>query len=163
MAQEMAQEMTTPVRVRGVEELTDLVGQTLGPSSSLRIDQPMIDAFAQATGDQQWIHVDAARAKSESPWGGTIAHGYLVLSVLPVLMFERLLVVEGFGSMINYGLDKLRFPSVTPVGSEVRLTATLDSLEPKGGGHLGRFSLSFQADGAPKPCCVAQVLIVFSP
>lgn len=153
---------TFPLRVHGVEGLREIVGQRLGPSAPINVDAAKVQAFADATGDQQWIHVDPERAAAEGPWGGPIAHGYLVLSLLPVLLFENLLVVESVDVMINYGLDKLRFPAVTPVGSEVRLSAVLESLEPKAGGQLGRFALSFETDGAAKPVCAATALILFS-
>lgn len=154
--------MTPPFRVHGVDGLRELIGRQLGPSEPVEVDAARVQAFADATGDHQWIHVDAERAAAEGPWGGPIAHGYLILSLLPVLLFERLLVVDSVDAMINYGLDKLRFPAVTPVGSKVRLTAVLESLEPKAGGQLGRFGLSFEADGAEKPVCVATALILFS-
>lgn len=153
---------TAPLRVHGIEGLQAIVGQTLGPSAPVLVDAAKVQGFADATGDQQWIHVDAERAAAEGPWGGPIAHGYLVLSLLPVLLFQQLLVVEGVPAMINYGLDKLRFPAVTPVGSEVRLRAVLESLEPKAGGQLGRFALSFEVEGVPKPVCAATALILFS-
>lgn len=153
---------TAPLRVHGIEGLQAIVGQTLGPSAPVLVDAAKVQGFADATGDQQWIHVDAERAAAEGPWGGPIAHGYLVLSLLPVLLFQQLLVVEGVPAMINYGLDKLRFPAVTPVGSEVRLRAVLESLEPKAGGQLGRFVLSFEVEGVPKPVCAATALILFS-
>ncbi len=150
-----------PLRVTGIEGLRDIVGTPLGPSTPLVLDSAKVHAFADATGDHQWIHLDAQRAAAETPWGGPIAHGYLVLSVLPVLLFERLLVVDGVQTMINYGLDKLRFPAVTPVGSAVRLSAVLESLTPKAGGQLGTFSLTFEVAGVPKPVCVATALILF--
>ncbi len=153
---------TAPLKVQGLEGLTAIVGQTLGPSAPVLVGADKVRAFADATGDHQWIHVDAERAAAEGPWGGPIAHGYLVLSLLPVLLFENLLVVEGFDAMINYGLDKLRFPAVTPVGTEVRLRAVLESLQPKAGGQLGTFSLAFEAEGAAKPVCAATALILFS-
>ncbi|MEM6293595.1 MAG: MaoC family dehydratase [Myxococcota bacterium] len=153
----------SPQHVTGLEGLQSIVGTTLGPSAPVRLDTATVQAFADATGDHQWIHVDAERAAKEGPWGGPIAHGYLVLSTLPVLLFEKLLVVDGFAAMINYGLDKLRFPAVTPVGAEVRLRAVLESLEPKGAGHLGRFGLSFEVEGSAKPVCAATALIVFNP
>jgi len=151
-----------PLRVQGIEGLQAIVGETLGPSAPILVDAAKVKAFADATGDHQWIHVDAERAAAEGPWGGPIAHGYLVLSLLPVLLFEKLLVVEGVDAMINYGLDKLRFPAVTPVGSEVRLRAVLESLEPKAGGQLGRFALSFETPDAAKPVCAATSLILFT-
>ena len=153
---------TAPLVVHGIEGLRAIVGQTLGPSAPVNVDAAMVQAFADATGDQQWIHVDAQRAAAEAPWGGPIAHGYLVLSLLPVLLFQETLVVEGVAAMINYGLDKLRFPAVTPVGSQVRLRAVLEGLEPKAGGQLGRFALSFEVEGVAKPVCAATALILFT-
>jgi len=153
---------TAPLRVQGIGGLQAIVGQTLGPSAPVVVDAAKVQAFADATGDQQWIHVDAKRAAAEGPWGGPIAHGYLVLSLLPVLLFQQLLVVEGVPAMINYGLDKLRFPAVTPVGAAVRLRAVLESLEPKAGGQLGRFALSFEVEGVAKPVCAATALILFT-
>ena len=153
---------TVPLRVQGIDGLRAIVGQRLGPSAAVRVDAAKVRAFADATGDHQWIHVDAERAAAEAPWGGPIAHGYLVLSLLPVLLFQQVLVVEDVSAMINYGLDKLRFPAVTPVGAEVRLQAVLESLEPKAGGQLGRFSLSFEVAGVAKPVCAATALILFT-
>ncbi|MGH1340849.1 MAG: MaoC family dehydratase [Nannocystales bacterium] len=153
---------TVPLRVQGIDGLRAIVGQRLGPSAAVRVDAAKVRAFADATGDHQWIHVDAERAAAEAPWGGPIAHGYLVLSLLPVLLFQQVLVVEDVSAMINYGLDKLRFPAVTPVGAEVRLQAVLESLEPKAGGQLGRFSLSFEVEGVAKPVCAATALILFT-
>lgn len=151
-----------PLRVQGIDGLKAIVGETLGPSAPILVDAAKVKAFADATGDHQWIHIDAERAAAEGPWGGPIAHGYLVLSLLPVLLFEKLLVVDGIDAMINYGLDKLRFPAVTPVGSEVRLRAVLESIEPKAGGQLGRFAVSFETPDAAKPVCAATSLILFT-
>lgn len=152
----------TPLRVRGIDGLRDIVGRELGPSEPIAVDAERVRAFADATDDHQWIHVDAERAAAEGPWGGPIAHGYLVLSLLPPLLFEKLLAVEDVSAMINYGLDKLRFPAVTPVGAQVRLRAVLESLEPKAGGQLGRFALSFEVEGVAKPVCAATALILFT-
>ena len=152
----------SPTRVQGIDGLREIVGKTLGPSAPVVVDEQKVRAFADVTGDHQWIHVDAERAAAEGPWGGPIAHGYLILSLLPVLLFDNLLVVEGVGAMINYGLDKLRFPAVTPVGAEVRLRAVLETLEPKAGGQLGRFGLSFETPSADKPVCAATSLILFT-
>lgn len=152
---------TLPHRVDGVAGFEALVGVELGPSEAVAIDQARVNAFADATGDHQWIHVDAERATKESPWGGPIAHGYLVLSMVPVLMFEKLLDVVNLKMTINYGIGKLRFPAVTPVGSSLRLTATLESLVDRGPGKLGTFTTVFKADGADKPSCVAELLLMF--
>lgn len=146
--------------VDGIEGLKALVGVELGPTAPMLVDQAMVDAFADVTHDHQFIHVDPERAAAEGPFGGTVAHGYLVLSLMPPLLFGRLLDVRSVGSMLNYGIDKLRFPDVTRVGAGLTLRATLTELSPKGPGQLGRFALTFEASGASKPCCVAEILIM---
>ena len=148
--------------VEGIEGLRSIVGETLGPSEPIVIDQDKVRAFADITGDHQWIHLDVDRAKA-TPFGGTIAHGYLVLSLVPPLLFGQLLKVDGVSAILNYGADKLRFPDVARVGSEVRLSATLESLESRKQGELATFALEFTATGAKKPCCVAQILLMFLP
>jgi acyl dehydratase len=154
--------MSEPVVAQGLEGLEALVGRELGPSEPLEIGQEAVESFADVTGDRQWIHVDVERAKAESPYGGPIVHGYFVLSLVPVLLFGKLLRVEGVGAMINYGADKLRFPDVTPSGAKISLSAKLLELTPKGPGKLGRFACAFQVEGASKPCCVAEILILFA-
>ena len=146
--------------VQGIEGLRELVGVTLGPSGSKRIDQAAVQAFADVTGDHPWIHLDLERAKA-TPFGGTIVHGYFVLSLVPELLFEDLLRVNGLGSILNYGLDKLRFPDVARVGSEIALSAKLESLTPRPPGELATFALTMTATGSSKPCCVAQILLLF--
>jgi acyl dehydratase len=148
--------------VRGIEGLREIVGVTLGPSPATRIDQAAVQAFADVTGDHQWIHLDVERAKA-TPFGGTIVHGYFVLSLVPDLLFEKLLRVEGIGTILNYGLDKLRFPDVARVGSEVALSAKLESLTPRAPGELATFALTMTATGSAKPCCVAQILLLLLP
>jgi acyl dehydratase len=148
--------------VQGIEGLREIVGETLGPSEAVLVDREKVRAFADATGDHQWIHLDEERAKA-TPFGGTIVHGYLVLSLVPVLLFGKLLKVEGVSAILNYGLDKLRFPDVARVGSEVRLSATLESLAKRPQGELATFALEFTASGSKKPCCAAQILLMFLP
>jgi acyl dehydratase len=148
--------------VEGIEGLRSIIGVTLGPSAPIAIDQDKVRAFADVTGDHQWIHLDVERAKA-TPFGGTIAHGYLVLSLVPPLLFGQLLKVEGVSAILNYGADKLRFPDVARVGSEVQLTATLQSLDSRKQGELATFALEFTATGAKKPCCAAQILLMFLP
>jgi acyl dehydratase len=148
--------------VQGIEGLRGIIGETLGPSDAVVIDRDKVRAFADVTGDHQWIHLDEERAKATA-FGGTIAHGYLVLSLVPTLLFGKLLKVDGVSAMLNYGADKLRFPDVVRVGSEVRLSATLESLTPRAPGELATFALEFTASGAAKPCCVAKILILILP
>lgn len=154
--------MSEPIVVEGLPGLEAIIGRELGPSEPLEIGQEAVGHFADVTGDQQWIHVDVERAKAESPYGGPIVHGYFVLSLVPVLLFGKLLDVQGVGALINYGADKLRFPDVTPAGSKVSLRAKLEELTPKGPGKLGRFTCAFSVEGATKPCCVAEILILFA-
>lgn len=152
--------MSSPRIVEGLSGLRDLVSVELGPSDPIELDQATVNAFADVTHDHQWIHVDPQRA-AQTPWGGPIAHGYLVLSLVPPLLFGRLLEVRSVDAMINYGADKLRFPDVARVGAQLSLRARLEELTPKAGGHLGRFALTFEATGSAKPCCVAEILILF--
>jgi acyl dehydratase len=142
--------------VNGVEGFTDLVGQHLGYSDWVVIDQARIDGFAAATGDYQWIHVDAERAKN-GPFGGTIAHGYLTLALAPALL-ASLWSVAGVSMGVNYGANKIRFPAPVPVGSEVRMGATLAEATDVEGGVQILLDLAFEVKGASKPSCVAQVV-----
>src|SRR6476620_4871988 len=114
--------------VSGIEGVQGLVGQHLGHSDWVEITQEQVNQFAEATGDHQWIHVDPERAKKESPFGGPIAHGYLTLSLGPRLMPE-IMRVEGVTMAVNYGCEKVRFPSPVPVGSKVRLGAELTGVD----------------------------------
>lgn len=141
----------------------DLQGgeRDLGVSAWHTIDQRHIDLFADATGDHQWIHVDHAAAAA-GPFGGTIAHGYLSLSLLPMLLSE-VLHVEGARMGVNYGIDRVRFTSPVPSGSEVRLHATLLNGEPRGEGVLYKVGVQVEVKGADKPALVGEVLyLVFA-
>src|SRR5690606_15059679 len=132
----------------------------LGPTEPLLVDQERIDAFAECTLDRQWIHVDAERA-ADGPFGTTIAHGYLTLSLLVTLVERLALFPPGF-TVINYGLDKLRFPAPLPSGSEVSLTATLGRVEPKGDGRmLASLACEVTSPAAKAPVLVAEVLYLF--
>src|SRR3954469_5048232 len=118
--------------INGIDELKKAVGDELGTSDWLEITQERVNTFADATGDHQWIHVDPERAK-DGPFGGTIAHGYLTMSLGPVLL-PQVVTVTGFSMALNYGLDKLRFPSPVPVGSKLRLSAKLLAVDDVKGG-----------------------------
>ena len=146
--------MTTTVE--SLEEFHSLVGQQIGYSEWQTITQERVNIFADATDDHQWIHVDPEAAK-KGPFGGPIAHGYLTLSLGPVLL-NRILVVNGMTYGINYGANKVRFPSPVPVGSELRMGVTVASAEEVGGGVQVVFDLVFELKDAPKPACVAQVV-----
>ncbi len=140
--------------------LSDLVGQTLGPTEPLLVDQDRIDAFAECTLDRQWIHVDRERA-ARGPFGTTIAHGYLTLSLLVTLVERLALFPPGF-TVINYGLDKLRFPAPLPSGSEISLTASLSKVEPRGDGRmLATLACEVTSPAARAPVLVADVLYLF--
>ncbi len=141
--------------VEGVEGVLAKVGQHLGHSDWVEITQEQVDKFAEATHDHQWIHVDVERAKSESPFGGPIAHGYLTLSLL-IPLVAQVLVVSDSVMGVNYGLNKVRFPAPVPVGSKVRLTATLTDVEQVAGGLQVTLSAVVEREGGDKPVCVAQ-------
>jgi acyl dehydratase len=136
-------------------EVPGLVGQELGSSDWREVTQEAVNLFADATGDHQWIHVDVERAKKESPFGGPIAHGYLTLSLL-VPMLAQVLVVSDTAMGVNYGLNKLRFPSPVPVGSKVRASATLKQVEEVAGGLQLTLSVTVEREGADKPVCIAE-------
>ncbi len=147
--------MTTTI---SKDELKAKVGDHLGYSDWLEITQERVDQFADATGDHQWIHVDVERAKKESPFGGPIAHGYLTLSLLP-LTLGKIVRVEGFKMGVNYGLNKLRFPSPVRVGANLRAGATLKDLEEIPGGVQLTYEVTFEVEGKDKPAAVAEVLL----
>jgi acyl dehydratase len=148
--------MTTTVTLN---ELPGLVGQHLGYSSWLTVDQKRIDTFADATDDHQWIHVDPERAK-DGPFGTTIAHGYLTLSLL-IPLWSELLDVSGVTTKVNYGLNSVRFPAPVPAGSAIRLGATIAEItEIKGGVQLV-VDASIEVEGGGKPVCVAQPVLRF--
>ena len=136
-------------------EVPGLVGQELGTSDWHEVTQEHVNQFADATGDHQWIHVDPERATRESPFGGPIAHGYLTLSLL-VPLFGGVLRVTDTVMGVNYGLNKVRFPSPVPVGSKVRLTATLTNIEDIAGGKQLTFSCVIEREGGDKPVCIAE-------
>ena len=142
--------------VDGIEGLRGLIGKPVGPSEWREVTQPMIDAFAELSGDDQWIHVDAERAARESPFGTTVAHGNLTLSMIDGF---RLALIEstGFKLGVNYGWNKVRFPAPVPVGARVRASAEVVSVDDVGGGWfqvVTRFTL--EVEGSDKPCCVAE-------
>ena len=142
--------------IHGLDELKSKVGQELGVSDWLEVTQEAVDAFADATGDHQWIHVDPERAK-ETPFGGTIAHGLYTLSLGPrfsYAMFE----ISGVAFGINYGYDKVRFPAPLPVGSKVRMRASLSKAEDVPGGVQFTVTQTFEREGGDKPVCVAESL-----
>ena len=146
--------MTTTVD--RLDEFHGLVGKQIGYSEWQTITQEQVNLFADATDDHQWIHVDPEAAK-KGPFGGPIAHGYLTLSLAPILL-NKVLVINNMTFGINYGANKVRFPSPVPVGAELRMGVTVASAEEVGGGVQVVFDLVFEMKDAPKPACVAQVV-----
>jgi acyl dehydratase len=142
--------------ITGLDGLREAEGETLGTSDWHEVTQADINAFADVTGDHQWIHVDPDRAK-DTPFGGTIAHGYYTLSLAPRFT-EQVMALDGFAFAINYGLNKVRFPAPLPVGSKVRMTAKLANLEDVPGGAQMTLELTFEREGGDKPVCVAETL-----
>jgi acyl dehydratase len=146
----------SPLALHGVEELRSRLGQELGVSGWHEVTQEEIDAFAQVTGDDYWIHVDPDRARS-TPFGSTIAHGLLTLSLGPRFSYE-IYEVTGVAFGVNYGFGRVRFPAPLPVGSRVRMRATLTAVDDVPGGVQVTVTQTFERDGSDKPVCVAEAL-----
>ena len=137
--------------------LTDLIGKELGPTDWFEVGQERIDQFAEATDDPQWIHIDPARA-AEGPFGTTIAHGFLTLSLLVPLMTQTL-QLTGYRMGINYGVNKVRFPAPVPSGSRIRATFTVQSVEEVPGGEQSIVLATVEREGGDKPVCVADLVL----
>lgn len=149
--------------IDNVKALSGLVGAELGVSEWVTIDQARIDRFAEATGDHQWIHVDVERAKRESPFATTIAHGYLTLSLVPMFL-ERIFRIEKVGAALNYGCNLVRFPSPVPVNSRVRGRAHLIEAAPTEKGAVKAvIGVTVEIDDSDKPACVAEIVVLFFP
>ena len=146
---------------RGIKELDDAVGTHLGSSCWHTVTQKQIDAFAEATGDHQWIHVDPQRAAS-GQFGTTIAHGYLTLSLVPMLV-RQVYEVRGLRMGVNYGANKLRFPAPVPVGSTLRAGVELLALSPGARGYTVTSTVTVESEGGGKPACVVETLSLLVP
>jgi acyl dehydratase len=140
-------------------DLLERVGQTLGTTDWMKITQHQVDLFADATGDHQWIHSDPDRA-SKGPFKGTIAHGYLTLSLAPVAIAEVLQIRE-LTAALNYGLNKVRFPAPVRVGSQVRATVAVMRAQQKTSGVEAEFMVTYEIDGEKRPACVADVIVLY--
>lgn len=143
--------------IENLAELKSLVGQHIGYSEYMEIDQARVQLFADATGDQQWIHTDPERAKAQSPFGGPIAHGYLTLSLGPVLL-PQIFSVGGIAMGVNYGTNKVRFMAPVPVGSKLRAGVKVLAVDDIQGGAQVTLETTFETEGAAKPSCVAEVI-----
>jgi acyl dehydratase len=148
-----------PAVFRSAEDFRTATGRSYGPTDWLTIEQSRIDSFADATGDHQWIHVDSERAKA-GPFGGTIAHGYLTLSVVSHFL-PQLVEAQGAKMGINYGCDRVRFPSPVRSGSRVRARAEIVSTDDVSGGVQVKIRVSIEVEGVEKPACVADTLSRF--
>ena len=142
--------------INGIDELKSRIGDELGVSDWDDVTQEKIDAFAEVTGDDQWIHLDPERAK-DTPFGGTIAHGYYTLSLAPKFSYA-LFSLEGIAFGLNYGLGKVRFPAPMPVGGRVRMRMALAAVDDIPGGAQITMKLTFESEGGDKPVCVAESL-----
>ena len=141
-----------------MSSLRDLIGLELGPTGWLEVTQERIDTFAQATGDHQWIHVDPVRA-AEGPFGTTIAHGYLTLSLCAPLLSQALAGLTDSSMGINYGTNKVRFPAPVPAGSRIRARATVVSVDDVPGGEQAVVVTTVEREGGEKPVCVAEIVL----
>ncbi|RZI42250.1 MaoC family dehydratase [Herbaspirillum sp. HC18] len=141
--------------IASVEELRSLVGQEVAVTDWFPITQERVNLFADATGDHQWIHLDVERSKKESPYGTTIAHGFLTLSLLPLIM-QSAVSMPGSKLSVNYGLNKVRFPAPVPVGSKVRGRMSLKEIEDIEGGVQVTWTVTIEREGGDKPVCVAE-------
>lgn len=141
------------------DSLKEHVGNEIGVSEWLTITQERIAQFAEATEDRQWIHLDRERAEKESPFGATIAHGFLTLSLISRFMKDVIQVQSGVGMAINYGLNRVRFPAPVRAGSKIRARVTLLGIKEVPGAYEAVFSVTVESEGGEKPCCVAESIV----
>jgi acyl dehydratase len=143
---------------KSIDELAAAVGEEIGPTDWLQIDQKRVNQFADATGDHQWIHVDIERAQA-GPFGGTIAHGYLTLALLPWIA-SQLFHIDTLGAKLNYGINKVRFPNVVKVGAKLRGTCSIVSVTPLASGNQMVMRYVIEIEGEDKPACVAETVVL---
>jgi acyl dehydratase len=158
MGEPIVEETATgaPVVIEGLEGLRERVGSEVGVSGWRTVTQEDITTFATLTGDEQWIHVDPERAKT-GPFGATVQHGFLTLGLATGLLWE-VCTVDGFGVVLNYGLNKVRFPAPLRVGSRIRMHVALPEVKALEGGAEAVYRLTYEVEGEPKPCCVADLV-----
>ncbi|WP_432239244.1 MaoC family dehydratase [Herbaspirillum robiniae] len=142
-----------------LEELKSLAGQEVAVSDWIEVSQEQVNRFADATGDHQWIHVDVERAARELPFGGTVAHGFLTLALLPRLLGSAISLGADVNMLLNYGLNRVRFPAPLPVGRSVRGVIVLQSVEDIPGGAQLAWEITVECEGSEKPVCVAEFLV----
>lgn len=155
--------MHSPTHINGIPELKRYIGVSLGTTDWVEVSQETIDRFADVTGDHQWIHTDVERARRESPFGGTIAHGYLTVAMIPVLL-PQLLVVDHTSMVVNSGINKVRLQAAVPAGSRIRLSAEISGARELPSGSA-RVVIKFQVEleGGSKPACTGEVIYVYHP
>jgi acyl dehydratase len=153
------EEFVAAVIVDTPDSLKEYVGKEIGASEWLTITQERIAQFAEATEDRQWIHLDRERAEKESPFGTTIAHGFLTLSLISRFMKDVIQVRSGVGMAINYGLNRVRFPAPVRAGSKIRARVTLLSVKEVSGALEAVFSVTVESEGSEKPCCVVESIV----
>lgn len=146
-----------PRVIRSIEDLRALLGKRIGSSDWVEVTQEQVQKFADATGDHQWIHCDPERAKLESPFGVAIAHGFLTLSLAPVLA-QQISTFEGLRMAVNYGLNRVRFPNAVKVGCRLRMHSDLVDLKDVPGGVQATYKQVFEVEGEKKPACVAETM-----
>ncbi len=144
--------------IASLAELKNLIGQEVAVSDWLEIDQARINLFAQASGDHQWIHIDAERCRSESPYGVPVAHGFLTLSLLPILL-QGSIALPPCKLAVNYGLNKVRFPAAVQVGQRIRARMLLQTVEDIAGGVQMIWEVTVDGVGLEKPVCVAELIV----
>jgi len=154
---EVAGETRGPIILHGLDGLQERAGQEIGTSSWRTVEQENIDTFAKLTGDEQWIHTDPERAKT-GPFGTTVQHGFLTLGMATGQLWE-VCIVDGFGVVLNYGLNKVRFPAPLRVGSRIRMNVQIAEVKALGDGAAEVvYRLTYEIEGEPKPCCVADLV-----
>jgi acyl dehydratase len=152
-----------PLVIDTLDSLSKYVGREIATTEWIQVSQAQIQQFADATGDHNWIHIDAERARRESPYGTTIAHGFLTLSLISQFMSQSLRVQRGVRMTINYGLNRVRFPSPVRVDSRIRARITLQALESRGDCKEAVYSIVVEVADAEKPCCVAEWILRYYP